>query len=67
MFRFWHAFTGLAPVRAWQPCPGISDVDFHCDLTGIVDLDAQIPNGTFDLLWPCNSWTALRFPVRANR
>jgi hypothetical protein len=35
--------------RAWQLCPGISDLDFLRDLKCIVDLDAQVANGAFDL------------------
>jgi hypothetical protein len=35
--------------RARQFCPGISDLDFLRDLKGVVDLDAQIANGAFDL------------------
>jgi len=32
-----------------QLCPGISDVDLFRDSEGIVDFNAQVPNGAFDL------------------
>jgi hypothetical protein len=36
------------PGRAWQLCPGTSDIDLFGDLKCVVDLDAEVANGTFD-------------------
>ena len=42
----------LRPVallgRAWQLCPGISDLDFLGDFEGVVDLNAEILHRTFN-------------------
>jgi hypothetical protein len=35
--------------RAWQLCPGTSDVDFLRNLNGVVNLDAKVANGALDL------------------
>jgi hypothetical protein len=45
----WPVFTVRNRGRARQLCPGTSDLDFLGDLDGIVNLDAKIANGTFDL------------------
>ena len=37
------------PGRARQLCPGISDVDFFSNLDRVVDLNAEITDGTLDL------------------
>jgi hypothetical protein len=42
-------FTVSGPGRAQQLCPGTSDLDFLRDLNGVVNLDAKISNGAFDL------------------
>jgi hypothetical protein len=36
--------------RARQLCPGISDLDSLRDLKGIVDLDAEVADGAFDVM-----------------
>jgi hypothetical protein len=48
--RLWHLFTGLRMGRARQLCPGISDLDSLRDLKGIVDLDAEVADGAFDVM-----------------
>jgi hypothetical protein len=35
--------------RARQLYPGSSDVDFLCDLDGVINFDTEVANGTFDL------------------
>jgi hypothetical protein len=35
-------FTVRQAGRAWQLCPGTSDLDFLGDLNGIINLDAKI-------------------------
>jgi hypothetical protein len=50
--RCWHSFPGPVMGRAWQLCPGTSDIDFLCDLKGVIELDAQIANRALDLRLP---------------
>lgn len=35
--------------RARKLCPGTSDVDFFCNVNGVVDLDAKVPDCALDL------------------
>jgi hypothetical protein len=45
----WHSFPGLTMGRARRLCPGISDVNFLCDLKRVVYLHAEVPNSALDL------------------
>jgi hypothetical protein len=47
--------------RAWQLCPGTSDVDFFGNLKRVVDLNAEVAYGAFDASLsekqlPTDSW-----------
>ena len=46
---FWHAFPCRELGRARQLCPGTSDVDFLCNLKGVIDLNAQVSHRALDL------------------
>jgi hypothetical protein len=45
----WPACIVSGPGRPRQLCPGTSDLDFLRDLDRIVNFDAKISNGAFDL------------------
>jgi hypothetical protein len=40
---------GRTAGRACPLCPGISDINLFRYCQGVVDLDAEIPDGAFDL------------------
>ena len=41
-------FASRLVGRAWQLCPGTSDVNFLCNLNCIIDLNAEIANSAFN-------------------
>jgi hypothetical protein len=45
-------------------CPGNSDVNLFRYGKGIIDLDAEVPDGAFDLCVPEQELQARRLPVR---
>ena len=49
LVRNWHDLVHLLVGRARQLCPGISDLDFLCDLKRIVHLDAELAHRAFNL------------------
>ena len=55
---------GWTVGRACPLCPGISDINLFRYCQGVIDLDAEIPDRTFDLGMPEQELDSLRLPVR---